>query len=398
MNPNSSMAKLTKESELVLQHEERKQDAFLMSQLGIPIETDWIQIFTASTVPQLRFIEGKPVVVQVTVDELAVTEIANNYDAKWQMACLWVGHDDPTQKALAWVSQLKAEGGKLFAKFTHISPELLELINSKKYLYVSVELYNYKRDGRELRYLGAIALTNLPLILGLPQLDFSTIGKIAASRTFEEAIQCENNIQEFFENLNENPTMDLKDTSIGKFGANIGLRVSDYGTEQSVLDAAADIINKLRAKFTDPNEQPCSLDMFLAKCDNKLARIPALETEVKEANDKVSKAEDEKIEFVVKAGIESGKILPAQEADMKASLKADFKSGINLLSSMKPSGILASNTLNNSAPSGTESGSTEDREKWDFEKWSKEDSNGLADMKASNPERFNKLFESTYGK
>lgn len=379
----------------------------------IPALSEWIHIFTAGNYPQARLVDGKVEIVDVEVSLAHIKKVAANFDGDWQDAPIWIGHENKEQPALGWIAALKVVGNKLYARFKDMTPELVELIKSKKYKYVSVELYIYTRDGQEIEYLGALALTNFPLVLGLEKLQklfdenvealrlaatnsTQRIGKLESLHTV--AIDRESFLKAMSpENLN-NTNMELKDSVIGKFGASIGLRVSDFSTEESVLAAAEKIINELRNKFTDEENQPCSLDMFLAKCSAELSKVTTLEADLNTANENLETVTAQRNTAVVEAAIAADKILPAEKEVYEGSLKNDFLKASQYLSTKPALGLNASNTINNSTATGAAKAEVSaDRTAWGYTEWSKNDPKGLKGLKATNPAAFKKVFEKTYG-
>ena len=303
----------------------------------------FIHIFTAGTYPQWDSKEQKTIDVTVSPENLA--QIAASYDPVWHEAPLWIGHPLPDAPALGWFSELKAVGDKLYAKLSYASDELIRLVKAKSYKKVSVEIYNWKKDGKDILYLGAIGLTNLPLIKNLPELNFSNKeGALAFAIT---------NPKFSFPITNPIKTMN---EAIKIFATAIGFPVTDQSTDDEVLNFAQ-------------------------------TKLTTLQTEV-------SQFAEHKAEMLVSAAIDSGKILPKQKESYLGLAKTNYTAGENLFSEMKPAAIFSQNIVSATPPKNLDlnQGSSakfaipEDRKSWNYNDWQTKDPKGLLKKKAEDPD------------
>lgn len=95
------------------------------------------------------------------------------------------------------------------------------------------------------------------------------------------------------------------------------------------------------------------------------------------------------IETTVNAAIGAGKITASQKDTYTSILKADFTNGCKVLDSMTGR-TPVSRRLPNTPPSQADA----TRNDWDFEKWSREDSNGLRAMKSADPDKYQNLLDA----
>jgi hypothetical protein len=119
----------------------------------------FFEVFKAGDYPQGAF----------SVSE--VEALANNYDPKFCEAPITLDHEQKGP-AYGWVSELKAENGKLKASFRDISDELKEFVQSGKYRKISVEIYR-ELEGKK-PYLKAVSFLGaaIPQVKGMNPVEF----------------------------------------------------------------------------------------------------------------------------------------------------------------------------------------------------------------------------------
>ena len=119
----------------------------------------FFEVFKAGTYPQGTF-------TQEEVDALA-----QNYDPQFCEAPVTLDHEQKGP-AYGWVSELKAENGKLKASFKDLSSELKEFVKSGKYKKISVEIYR-NLDGKQ-PYLKAVSFlgASIPQVKGMTPVEF----------------------------------------------------------------------------------------------------------------------------------------------------------------------------------------------------------------------------------
>jgi hypothetical protein len=133
--------------------------------VGTVVETDWIEVFRAGDYPQGEFSEED------------VEDLAEVYDPDGAFEAPVTTDHRQKGPAFGWVKGLKAEAGKLFAKFRQVSKDFAESINEGLFKNRSVEIFRegVVGDGQYLKavsFLGAKA----------PQVkDLESIGSIELS-------------------------------------------------------------------------------------------------------------------------------------------------------------------------------------------------------------------------
>lgn len=238
----------------------------------------FFHVFTAGQYPQGA----------VTTGDLR--QIAAEYDPSVYEAPIWIGHpgsdaaEEP--KAYGWVESLMVSGDKLYASFSHLDEDLIEMVNSKKYRRCSVELgkLNYEPLRNKL-YLIAIALTNRPAVAGLPPLEFAGIGSernynpaMVAGKslyTLTDAEPVQPGKEAFGNTLNKHNKME----KILKAVHTIGIELGENATEDTLAE-------EILMKFTQ------------------------LEGEVERYKTKAA-------DILLKGAISSAKIVPAQESEIR---------------------------------------------------------------------------------
>lgn len=239
------------------------------------------------------FRAGKYPQGNVSVDDLK--EIAANYSTDYKKSPLTLEHKDG--KSYAWVHALKVDGDTLLAAFDEVSDEAINLTKGD-YRYPSVEIANYEHNGKKMKYLRAISLTNFNEVKALPQLKFSDDNVIAYYSEF--------NIQ--FEN-SENQTSYMKNL-IKKFSGKFGLKLSDNATEDELFNAVC-------AKFDENPNQDKEL----------LQKYNELQTEIKSIN-------QSRVEDVLESAVATGKITPAQKDKYRKFAEVDIDSAKTVFNEM----------------------------------------------------------------
>ena len=294
----------------------------------------FFNVFRAGTYEQW---DGEKFVkVTITPDDLQ--GVASVYNTSFHEAPLWIGHPkDASAPAYGWIDKLKAEGVNLYAAFNYVSDTLFEMINDKVYKKVSVELYNWMVEGKKALYLGAIGLTNMPLVKSLPALSFTdNIELKLAGEKVEGGIMVCSDINFDSKNfLNKTKNMELNENT-KKFAASVGISVTEFDTEEKILDFAAECIKKLRKRFEDDPDAVKSLSMLISKYEEVLNTTAML-------SERVVKLTDERNNLILDAAVNSGKIPPAKKTVYSDLLKGNFEAAKNLIEAMEPGKILDAN-------------------------------------------------------
>jgi len=116
---------------------------------------------------------------------------------------------------------------------------------------------------------------------------------------------------------------------------------------------------------------------------------------IADLTNKVELANKAKIETVLQNAVKDGRITAEQKDTWNKVLTADFESGSAALAAM--SARVDVNGMINRLGANQEQNNTDPRAQWTFNDWGKKDPKGLANMKATNQEKYQKLFEDQYG-
>ncbi len=104
-----------------------------------------------------------------TFTEKDIEEIAKKYNEQNKhLAPLVKGHPQSNEPAHGWVEKLKAEGGKLYAKFKELSKEIINDVKEGRYKFPSISLYG----DNLLRHVGLLGAVP-PAVKGLGEFKFS---------------------------------------------------------------------------------------------------------------------------------------------------------------------------------------------------------------------------------
>lgn len=104
----------------------------IVPMLGAVAETDWIEVFKAGDYPQGEF----------SAED--VQALAERYDPEDAFEAPVTTDHRQDGPAFGWVTDLKAEAGRLYAKFRDVSEYFAQAINERMFKNRSVELF---RDG-----------------------------------------------------------------------------------------------------------------------------------------------------------------------------------------------------------------------------------------------------------
>jgi hypothetical protein len=105
---------------------------------------DWFEVFRAGTQTDSKGVEH-------TFSEADLNSVVANFKPK--SAPLVIGHPKMDDPAWGWASELKAEGGSLFAKAEDVCAEFAQAVQSKRYPNRSVKLEKVA-NGYQLAHIG----------------------------------------------------------------------------------------------------------------------------------------------------------------------------------------------------------------------------------------------------
>lgn len=230
----------------------------------------FFEVFKAGTYPQGTF-------TQEEVDALA-----QNYDPQFCEAPVTLDHEQKGP-AYGWVSELKAENGKLKASFKDLSSELKEFVKSGKYKKISVEIYR-NLDGKQ-PYLKAVSFlgASIPQVKGMTPVEFKE-GE-ADTFIFETAGETDIKPQE-----NGNTTIIKSDSA-------------DNEESFKKLAEAKETISKMQ-------EQIAQMNVSIAKLENNASAYQEAQAELLKLRNEITQ---NKFEQFLNQKVNDGHLTPSQK-------------------------------------------------------------------------------------
>ena len=250
-------------------------------------ESKWIEIARTGTFNDSA---GRP----QTFTETDLTQIASSYNPQKRDCPLVIGHvTSDSAPAYGWLSQIKAQNGKLLAQFAHVPDEVRDLVAKGRYRHVSMSLMPDRVTLRHVALLGAAQ----PAIDGLKAVELRQGNTLAAE--------------------NADITVDFSIT-----GA-----LPPQPKEETMPEDLQREIGALKERLAALEKENASLKAGNARvAENKTHReeVEKLQKEKKEAEAKAEKAasdfaayrekvEGEKLEARVSELVRAGKITPAEK-------------------------------------------------------------------------------------
>lgn len=230
----------------------------------------FFEVFKAGTYPQGVFSPEE------------VDALAKNYDPQFCEAPVTLDHEQKGP-AYGWVSELKAENGKLKASFKDLSSELKEFVKSGKYKKISVEIYR-NLEGKQ-PYLKAVSFlgASIPQVKGMSPVEF----KEGEADTF------------IFESAGET---DLKpDVNENKTIANPVSTDNDETIKK--LSEAKETISKMQ-------EQIAEMNVSIAKLENNASAYQEAQAELLKLRNELTQ---NKFEQFLNQKINDGHLTPSQK-------------------------------------------------------------------------------------
>lgn len=266
----------------------------------------FFEVFKAGTYPQGKF------------SKTQVEELAKNYDPKFCEAPITLDHEQKGP-AYGWVSELKAENGKLKASFKDLSDELKEFVQSGKYKKISVEIYR-NLEGKQ-PYLKAVSFlgASIPQIKGMETVEFK---------------EGESDIFEFEAVIDEDD-----ETQFGEDSEKLKKKISELEKEIATFKESNKKLETIKSLKTKIN----SLSEELAAFKEEASGKEELEQELNKLKSSIKKKDFD--DFIDKQ-IEKGTLVPAnkdlvfsvlneldneQKFGEEANVISDFKSFIESL-------------------------------------------------------------------
>ncbi len=124
--------------------------------------TGWVEIARTGT---FRDSAGRP----HTFSHEDFDYLVKNHDPQKSGGALVFGHPKVSDPSYGWVSALKREGEKFLAQFAHVPEAVKQLVENKRYRFVSMSLTPDKKHLLHVGLLGAVP----PAIDGLEPVSFS---------------------------------------------------------------------------------------------------------------------------------------------------------------------------------------------------------------------------------
>lgn len=231
----------------------------------------FFEVFKAGTYPQGSFSQEE------------VDALAQNYDPQFCEAPVTLDHEQKGP-AYGWVSDLKAENGKLKASFKDLSPELKEFVRSGKYKKISVEIYR-NLEGKK-PYLKAVSFlgASIPQVKGMAPVEF----KEGEADTF---------IFEASDETDINPDNNEKITTADN-------AVSTNNDETiKTLSEAKETISKMQ-------EQIAQMNVSIAKLENNTSAYQEAQAELLKLRNEITQ---NKFEQFLNQKVNDGHLTPSQK-------------------------------------------------------------------------------------
>ncbi len=121
------------------------------------------------------------------------------------------------------------------------------------------------------------------------------------------------------------------------------------------------------------------------------AAIEASHLKTRDAEAKLEKHRNDQVEALVSTAVAEGKILASEKDEYKELAVANFELASKTLAKLSPKkSVIASLSTE-----GRQSTEITGREKWTFQEWSKQDTKGLLEMKANEPDAYKELCDKS---
>ncbi len=167
------------------------------------------------------------------------------------------------------------------------------------------------------------------------------------------------------------------------------LNLEEDATEEMVIEA----IESLQNKIVEPTQDD-ELKSTISDLENKIEAINKEKEELVSKLDAYNAEKEEakriKIETLVNSYIVSGKLKEEEKESTINMANFDFEGTKNMLDKI---GSKTANIITNSI-----STIVDERAKWNFKDYMKNDPKGLKEMKENDPEAYTELYDSTYKK
>lgn len=274
----------------------------------------------------------------VTVNEEHLDRIATVYNSQSAYeAPVVIGHPKIDAPAYGWVEKLKAEGGKLYAKFRDVADEFADLVKAGRYKKKSIKLL-----GDQLIHVGFLGAVP-PAVPGLKNAVFST----SDGKTFE--FSCENGftLRRFMQSV--------RDFLIDKFDIETADRIvptweinsvnteetpnfysSPSGGNMPTEKELQSQIDQLTSKLAASESKNHEFSTQIANLTQENATLKSSVTEMSTAIQSLQKSiQDKEFSEFVDGLIKEGKVLPAERdaalvcmSSLAGSGEVEFSGGV----------------------------------------------------------------------
>ncbi|MBE2218015.1 MAG: hypothetical protein IAE90_07430 [Ignavibacteria bacterium] len=245
-------------------------------------------------------------------------EMVDEYDPDFHEAPLIVRHDYEETKEpekIADVSDIRLDGNQLYVRFKNIASNASDV--TSKFSRPSIEIGKYKKNGKDVTYLRAVACTNFPQIKGVDRIPFGESGYVAC---FSENVKFT-----FSDNNKSKNTMNKFVEKLAKF---LGLQFTEKTTLEDLN--AEKVVAKFEemtgdmAKLKKENEE-LKAGKAPAKKEDDLADDTKYSELKKEIADLKAKGNKEKAQLLVDTAFSAGKIEATQKESLLAFAEGNFE-------------------------------------------------------------------------
>ena len=279
---------------------------------------DWFEIFRAGTHTDSK---GR----EQSFTDADLDSIVANHNAT-QPAPLVVGHPKDNDPAYAWTDELKAEGGKLFAKAKDIVAEFGDAVEKKMYPNRSVSIVP-QGDGWQLRHIGFLGAMP-PAVKGLEAIAFADADNaIEFSMTDTQRWATASGLESVGRMMRR-----VRDWLIDDKGLETADRIlPDYEIEN--IQGSGERVRRSNDKghnnFSDNNSEDITVDKEFTQADVDAAVEAAVKKEQQQGAEKAKEElryqaalNDAKTKIATL--VQEGKLLPAQTPGL-----AEFMAGLS---------------------------------------------------------------------
>ena len=280
---------------------------------------NWFEIFKAGTQTDSK---GR----KRTFTDADLDSMVANHSGE-HTAPLVVGHPKSNDPAYGWIDELKAEGGKLYAKAKDVVTEFSDAVKNKHFPNRSVSITPQEDGGWKVRHIGFLGAA-APAVPGLAGIEFSDVGDdvLEFAMTDDQRWATSSGFSSIAEMLRG-----FRDWVISDKGLEVADRVLPSWNIDRIRDAGREVrdSDKGQNNFSDNNSEDITVDKEFTQADVDAAVEAAVKKEQQQGAEKAKEElryqaalNDAKTKIATL--VQEGKLLPAQIPGL-----AEFMAGLS---------------------------------------------------------------------